>query len=226
MWLPRIHWRYKSQSLRICKIRRERRQRDDKLTPWCNFMAFAYTTRRGKTYYLHTGPKRGGGTQHYVSTDPDGPVAESVPDGFEIYETPNGQVYLRKTKPALIRPDELALVNAELNKRQTSQCSYLADVRGKEIVVHEGDTHIETLRAINIRFSESRVEEYAARNAQFTAIMRFVLIDKVTREFAPERFCFRGSVEDWISIGEPDQLSTLVTKFFKHLGRDSIYDLY
>jgi hypothetical protein len=90
-------------------------------------MAFTYTTRRGKTYYLHTGPKRGGGTQHYVSTDPDGPVAESVPDGFEIYETPNGQVYLCKTKPALIRPDELALVNAELNKRQTSQRCYLAD---------------------------------------------------------------------------------------------------
>lgn len=53
-------------------------------------MPFTYTTRRGKTYYLHTGPKRGGGIQHYVSTDPDGPVAESVPDGFEINETPNG----------------------------------------------------------------------------------------------------------------------------------------
>ena len=45
-------------------------------------MAFAYTTRRGKTYYLHTGPKRGGGIQHYVSTAPKGPVADAIPECF------------------------------------------------------------------------------------------------------------------------------------------------
>jgi hypothetical protein len=189
-------------------------------------MPFTYATRRGKTYYLHTGPKRGGGVQHYVSTDPYGPVAESVPDGFEIHETPNGQVYLRKAKPALIRPEELALVNAALSKCRKSQHCYLAEVVGKQIVIHEGDTHIETLRAFNIRFSERGLEEYAARHAQYTAVMRFVLTDKTAREFAPERFCFRGSVEDWISIGGPDQLGKLASRFVKHLGKDSMYDLY
>jgi hypothetical protein len=135
-------------------------------------------------------------------------------------------VYLRKAKPALIRPDELALVNAELNKRQTSQHCYLADVNGKEIVIHEGHTHIETLRAINIGFPERGLEDYAARHAQFTAVMRFLLKDKATREFEPERFCFRGSVENWISIGEPAPLQKLISKFFRHLGKDSMYDLY
>ena len=189
-------------------------------------MGFTYITRRGKTYYLHTGPKRGGGIQHYFSTDPDGPVANSVPDGFEIHETPNGQVHLRRAKPALIRPDELALVNAGLERCQTSAHCFLAEVVGKEIVIHEGDTHIETLRAINIRFSERGLEEYAARSAHYTPVMRFILKDEARREFAPQRFCFRGSVEDWISIGEPAPLAKLVSKFFKHLGRDSIYDLY
>ncbi len=189
-------------------------------------MAFAYTNRRGKTYYLHTGPKRGGGIQHYVSTDEKGPVAEAIPQGFELYETPNGQVYLRKKKPTLIQPAELALVEKELQKRQTTQHRYLAEIRGKEIVIHEGDTRIDALREINIRFSERGLEEYAARNAQYMAVMRFVLKDETTRQFTPERFCFRGGVEDWISIGEPDQLGKLVSRFFKHLGRESIYDLY
>jgi hypothetical protein len=164
--------------------------------------------------------------QHFVSTDPDGQIAEAIPGGFEIHETPNGQVYLRKAKPALIRPDDLALVNAELSKRQTRQHCYLAEVTGKEILIYEGDTHIETLRAINIRFSKRGLEEYAARNAQYTAVMRFILINKATRDFAPQRFCFRGSVDDWISIGGPAPLENLVSKFFKHLGSDSIYDLY
>jgi hypothetical protein len=33
-------------------------------------------------------------------------------------------------------------------------------------------------------------------------------------------------VEDWISIGEPDQLKKLTAKFLKHLGKDSLYELY
>jgi hypothetical protein len=199
--------------------------RRDRLNPWSNVMAFTYTTRQGTTYYLHTGPKRGGGTQHYVSTNPEGPVAEAIPHGFEIYETPNGRVYLRKARPALIRPEELALVNAALNKLRTPEHCYLAEVTGREIVIHEGETRIEALRAINIRFSERGLEEYAARHAQFTAVMRFILNDDASRAFAPERFCFRGSVEDWISIGEPAPLRALISKFFKHLGKNSMFDL-
>jgi len=189
-------------------------------------MAFTYTTRRGKKYYLHSGPKRGGGIQHYVSTDPKGPAAEAIPEGFEIYETLNGQVYLRKKKPARIRPDELALIERALQSHQTSKHRYLAEISDDRIIVHEGDTHIDTLREINMRFSVSGLEEYAACNADYVPVMRFLLQDEAKRLFRPERFCFRGSVEDWISIGEPGQLDKLVSKFFKHLGKDSIYDLY
>jgi len=189
-------------------------------------MAFAYTTRRGKTYYLHTGSKRGGGIQHYVSTDPRGPVADAVPEGFEIHETPNGQVYLRKKKAVRIQPAELALVERELQRRQTSQHCYLAEVSDEKIVIHEGETHIDTLRAISMRFSVKGLEEYAARNANYVPVMRFVLKDEAKRIFQPERYCFRGSVEDWIAIGEPDPLKKLTEKCLEHLGSDSFCELY
>ena len=187
---------------------------------------FTYTTRRGKTYHLHTGPKRGGGIQHYLSTDPKGPVADAVPEGFEIYETPNGQVCLRKKKPVRIQPAELVLVEEELQRRQTSQHCYLAVVSDDKLIIHEGDTRIDALREINVRFSASGLEEYAKRNANYMPVMRFVLQDEAKRVIRPERYCFRGSVEDWISIGEPDQLRKLTAKFLKHLGRDSLYELY
>jgi hypothetical protein len=189
-------------------------------------MAFTYTTRHRKTYYLHTGPKRGGGIQHYVSTDPAGPVADAIPEGFEIHETPNGQVYLRKRKPDLIQPAELALVEQALQKCQTSKHHYLAEMSDEKIIIHEGDTRIDSLREINMRFSAHRLEEYAVRNAHYVPVMRFVLQDKAKRVFRPERYCFRGSVEDWISIAQPAQLDKLTATFLKHLGRDSIYELY
>src|SRR5438445_13743230 len=99
-------------------------------------MGFSYTTKRGKTYYLHTGPKRCGGIQHCISTDPAGPIADLLPDRFEINETPNGQVYLRKKKPALIQPTELALIEKELQRRQTTEHCYAAEVCGDKIIIH------------------------------------------------------------------------------------------
>lgn len=125
-----------------------------------------------------------------------------------------------------IQSAELALIESELQKRQTLQHRYLPEISDDKIVIHEGDTRIDTLREINLRFSARGLEEYAARNADYTPVMRFVLQDEAQRVFQPERYCFRGSTEDWISIGEPDRLAKLAARFLKHLGGDSFYDLY
>ena len=80
-------------------------------------MSLAYTSRRGDTYYLHVGAKKGGGVQHYFSKSAKGNMADAVPEGFEIYETVNGQVYLRRKKPRLILESEVAAVQQVMNKR-------------------------------------------------------------------------------------------------------------
>jgi hypothetical protein len=164
--------------------------------------------------------------QYYVSTDAKGPLADAIPEGFEIYETPNGQVHLRKQKPVRIQPAELAVVENELRKCQSSQHCYLAEVSDEKITIHEGETRLDFLREINVRFSTSGLEQWAVRNAHYMPVMRFVLQAEAERVFRPERYCFRGSVEDWISIGEPNQLKKLTAKFLKHLGEDSFYELY
>ena len=64
------------------------------------------------------------------------------------------------------------------------------------------------------------------RHASFMAVMRLVLVDKKTRTFVTERFCFRGSVDDWIHIGGPGTLLSQIHQFVKHLGRESIYELF
>jgi hypothetical protein len=44
--------------------------------------------------------------------------------------------------------------------------------------------------------------------------------------FNPERFCFLGAIDDWMSIGEPDQLDALIKRLLGFLGRESFYELY
>ncbi|MSU51235.1 MAG: hypothetical protein EXS37_19465 [Opitutus sp.] len=188
-------------------------------------MAFTYTTRRGAKYYLHTGPKRGGGIQHYISTKPKGPVAEALPDGFEIYETVNGLAFLRRKKPSLIRDDELACLRRELGEKR-GQKLYELEVTGDVIIVHEAENmHSDLAGYLSLRPGVDLMA-VARQFAQYMPVMRFVLQDKTARMFEPERYCFRGSVDDWISIGAPDTIEPLAAKFLPHLGRDSFYELY
>ena len=59
----------------------------------------------------------------------------------------------------------------------------------------------------------------------YSPMMRFVLVDAKRRQYTAERYCFLGSIDDWILIGETDELSELVKKYVKHLGQDSYYEL-
>src|SRR5205809_7826199 len=100
-------------------------------------MAFHYTNRQGKTYYLHVGPKRGGGLQHFLSTKKKGELADALPEGFEIYESVNGPVYLRRKIASQIEDSELAGIQEKLDRHRGSGHQYKAEVRGATIIIHE-----------------------------------------------------------------------------------------
>jgi hypothetical protein len=56
--------------------------------------------------------------------------------------------------------------------------------------------------------------------------MRFALADEEKRLFTVERYCFRGSIDDWIPLmSEPASLHDLTGRHVPHLGEDSFYDL-
>jgi hypothetical protein len=55
--------------------------------------------------------------------------------------------------------------------------------------------------------------------------MQFILEDLETREFTVERWCFRGSIDDWIPLDSSNDLKKLVQTYGAHLGKDSFFDL-
>jgi len=64
------------------------------------------------------------------------------------------------------------------------------------------------------------------RSTTYSPMMRFILEDEEKRLFSVERYCFRGSVDDWIQIGGAQHLKTVVEKFMPHLGRESFFELF
>jgi hypothetical protein len=187
-------------------------------------MAFTHTSRTGKTYYLHTGSKRGGGIQHYFSTKATGSLVECVPPGFGVYETVNGQVYLRRQQPKLITDDELGSIRRQIEQPRQGH-RFKVEVLGKVMTIHESGNNLESLRSFAPHLSVRQHEAIEEQLAHYQPVLRFTLVDDDKRLFAPERFCFRGSVDDWIPIGPPGSLRKLAGAFLKHLGQESFYEL-
>jgi hypothetical protein len=186
-----------------------------------------HTSRKGKTYYLHIGQKRGG-IHYFFSTKHTGSLAESVPDGFEIYESVRGQVFLRRTVPKLIHDEETACIQRHLEKLPSDNL-YKVETRGDTLTIFESSGDSDALSFLVPAFSlrdAAATRELRERFATYQAVMRFVLMDPEQRLFAPQRYCFRGQVDDWISVGPPEPIKKLAAKYVKHLGRDSFFELY
>ncbi len=73
-------------------------------------MPITHVNRKWKTYYLHIGKTKSGKDKYYFSTKSDETLAETIPDGYEVYENPNAQVFLRIIQPKLITDTERAVV--------------------------------------------------------------------------------------------------------------------
>ena len=87
------------------------------------------------------------------------------------------------------------------------------------------DLLVGTLRSLP-RAQDARVRAALKRVLTYSPMLQFVLIDKVNRLFQTERYCFLGSIDDWITIGSKDELPRLVKTYVPHLGEESFYELY
>src|SRR6266446_164269 len=101
--------------------------------------------------------------------------------------------------------------------------------KGKTIVIYTPHQSVEEfaqlLKGLNPFIAEAKVREYFARSVQYSPMLQFLLEDEKRRLFTAQRYCFRGSVDDWIDIGY-GPLTTLVKQYVKHLGQESYFELY
>lgn len=188
-------------------------------------MSIQHIARSGKVYYLHGKPGKGGKPNLFFSTDPDGPLVDFIPNGFEIYENVNGQVFLRRIPKKVISDQELQWVRTAL-AAHAEDWRYKIDLKKNIITIYETEAGEGLAAAFGLRVDPAKEKQFRIRHANYMAVLRFVLTDPSKRHFIPERFCFRGSVDDWIGLGAPAPLPALLKKFVKHLGNESIYDLF
>jgi hypothetical protein len=184
------------------------------------------TNRKSKTYYLHVGKTKKGNPRYHFSMEPPAELVKEIPEGYEIYENPNAQVFLRKIQPKEIMDQEIEIVESAL-KAHAKPTKYRVDVKGKVVTVFWTNQSGGAMGEFSSFFGMARIEEFCDRHAHFSPFLRFTLVDPQKRLFVAERFCFRGSIDDWMHLlgGGPDSLQTLVKRYVRHLGEESFYEL-
>jgi hypothetical protein len=190
-------------------------------------MIIEHINRKGKAYYLHEGKTKTGKPKYFFSQKSEGNLVSIVPEGYEIYENPNAQVFLRKIQPQIVTPEEINIVQSGV-KRYAKVKHFIIDVKGKCIVVYLCNQNIDELTALtSMGFggSTAKMQETLLRAANYSPMMQFVLEDEQIREFRVERWCFLGSVDDWMMLDSGRDLKALVKKYAPHLGQESFYEL-
>lgn len=188
-----------------------------------------YTSRREHTYTLYQGTTQTGKPSYFLAMEDrgKGTALEAMPEGYVIYENPNAQVFLRRKRPRLITEFEEAFVKESIRKLAKVPL-FKVDIRDEMVVVYTAEGGFDSMRDHPLLqlLGREGLARATIRSAYYTAVLRFELVDDKKRLFSAQRFCFLGSVDNWIYLDGPKALRPLVEKYVPHLGQDSFYDIH
>ena len=195
-------------------------------------MPVTYTNRKGAIYYLCRGINKRGNPYYYFAREVKGEPVEEIPEGYKISESVNGLVSLARDRPSQIMQEEIAAVEAEVDRHPKAH-NFRVSAKEVQIVIHERtgpapDQLITELSRVDLLVpgQTDRLREQQDRRARFTPVLRFILADPERRTFRAERWCYLGSIDDWIDIGAPGPLAKLAGDLIPRLGTDRFFEIY
>jgi hypothetical protein len=197
-------------------------------------MSITYTNRKGVTYTLYRGQASTGKPRYYFGrADKDhGELVMELPSGFKISESVNSVVSLVKDRPALIQPEEMAIIEAILHEHPEAH-RYRDSVKRNRIEIYENsvpefDTLLDKLHIIDPPRLVLAERLYATeeRYAHYAPVMRFTHLDPEQRRFGAERWCYRSRVNGWLKLVHTGPLAQLARTLIPTLGTDQFFELY
>jgi hypothetical protein len=137
-------------------------------------MPITHVNAKGQTYYLHQGTTKTGKPKYHFAMKSEGNLAASIPEGFEIYENPNAQVFLRRIPPKIITDEERQVVEEGMRKYASVQ-DYKIDVRGNAIEIHiahqDSETFTEMFTGFRPDLDQTKIAELVAQVVHYSPMM-------------------------------------------------------
>ena len=153
-------------------VRTSQHEREPRSARVADVAKVQHVNRKGDSYYLHQGRTKTGKPKYFFSKKPVGRTLRAVaPTDLKSTRIPGGQVYCRRIQPKLITEQEIEVVREAIRKCG-KQLSAVVDVKGKDIIVYESEH----------------------------PCLKFTLCDAGKRLFSPSRWCYLGSIDDWVPL--------------------------
>ncbi|WP_366161252.1 hypothetical protein ABXS71_20645 [Bacillus infantis] len=100
-------------------------------------MVLSVKNFRGDTYFLHSRLTKKGNPSYLFSKKAEGAAdIQAVPEGYEIYEEPNGKLYLRKQAISPITADELRLIEEGMERYSIIE-DFKLDVKKNTVYIYQ-----------------------------------------------------------------------------------------
>ncbi len=188
-------------------------------------MALEFTNRRGDTYYIKSKLTKKGNTTYYATKNKDKDCLDSMPEGYEIFEIPDTcTMYIRRKKKNVFSPKEIEFIEETLKKNE-AVAGFSLDIVGDLIKIYVAETDdFERFKSLmKDNFANEKAMDVVKRFVRYEEKMR--IIKGKNDNFVFQRYCYRGSIDDWIQIDGGDDLEHLAETNLRHLGRQSYYEL-
>lgn len=191
----------------------------------------AYTSRLGERYFLHEGRTKTGKPKYFFAKTVREGALERMPVGWEVSESINGVVSVRRLPKGEPRvpPEDVAFVESALAKREGLRW-YRVRTDTSAIVVYEPYPTPEVVQASfqartwrprgYSRRSEEQYVEGKMRRAQYSPVMKFELEGK---RYTLHRMTYRGH-GGWSYGIESGTLQKVVRQLGK-LGTEAFFEL-
>ncbi len=190
-------------------------------------MKITHKNRKGDIYYLHEGKTKTGKPKYFFSTKDEGNLVKKMPDGYELFENSNAQVFLRKIQPKIISDNEVAII-----KSCMEECKHIrywqVEVKKNTIIIHTSkDSANELSEVFGSRLYATKkdvIDKLFERNIHYMPMFKFTLVDPINRKFDLGRQFFRGD-GGWMIVDFSKDLKKLAKKYCKYLNTEKFYEL-
>lgn len=185
-----------------------------------------FRNRRGDIYYVKSKLTKKGNTTYYTTKKKDEKCLNSLPGDYEVFEQPDtSMMHIRRKKENAFGAEEVGFVEAALKKNE-EVADFKLDMAGNLMKIYVIATEdVERMSEMwrDRVISEHRLRSLIQASTKFEERMRVIKDKDGGYEF--QRYCFRGSIDDWIGIDGGDDLKHLAEDNIRHLGRESYYEL-
>lgn len=182
-------------------------------------MTVKYTNQSGQTYYLHKKLTKRGNFRYYFAKDDSVNLVDKIPDSYEIYENPKGQVFLRKKNKSFIREEDVKLVEKLIAENTDLEHFYL-NCQNNTIILYLPDIDVNDISGmlnITMEGNEIKLNQFSPGNLTYSPYIQ-IIYNNETKIYSLEKINPEDHLKRWINLNNNNNLEELMQNNIKHFS--------